>query len=367
MRAAGYTAVGEFHYLGVAEALAARGGRRRPRESSSCSCTSPTRAAGCPASGRSRSPHTWPRSRRSAGRGATRRLSLPTPSAHARPTGSRRSPTTPPPRRCRCTCTPTSSRARSRSAWRSTAAARSSCSPAPAASASGRPSSMRRTRTVPSSICSPPRRNRMRLPDHRGRPRRRLPSCRAHAARARFPLCIGSDSNVRIDPLEELRELEGIARRQTGRRGVFSTPRAAPLRLRAGRPRARPRDVAGIEIDLAHRSLAGVDARRRSRARSSRAAERTSSRAPRMIDGAAALTLRGRHRADLRAGRDRAIAGDARDRRLLGRVVRAVPRARARARCTRSSGATATSSSPRWTSTRTRGSRRRSASRASRP
>ena len=38
-----------------------------------------------------------------------------------------------------------------------------------------------------------------------------------------IPLCIGSDSNVRIDPLEELRELEGIARRQTGRRGVFST------------------------------------------------------------------------------------------------------------------------------------------------
>src|SRR5688500_1239114 len=36
-----------------------------------------------------------------------------------------------------------------------------------------------------------------------------------------IPLCIGSDSNVRIDPLEELRELEGIARRQTGRRGVF--------------------------------------------------------------------------------------------------------------------------------------------------
>ena len=38
-----------------------------------------------------------------------------------------------------------------------------------------------------------------------------------------IPLCIGSDSNVRIDPLEELRELEGIARRQTGRRGVFTT------------------------------------------------------------------------------------------------------------------------------------------------
>jgi formimidoylglutamate deiminase len=35
-------------------------------------------------------------------------------------------------------------------------------------------------------------------------------------------VCIGSDSNVRIDPLEELRELEGIARRQSGTRGVIS-------------------------------------------------------------------------------------------------------------------------------------------------
>ena len=34
-------------------------------------------------------------------------------------------------------------------------------------------------------------------------------------------MCIGSDSNARIDPLEELRELEGIARRQTGKRGVI--------------------------------------------------------------------------------------------------------------------------------------------------
>ncbi len=34
-------------------------------------------------------------------------------------------------------------------------------------------------------------------------------------------LCIGSDSNVRVDPLEELRELEGIGRRQTGTRGVI--------------------------------------------------------------------------------------------------------------------------------------------------
>jgi formimidoylglutamate deiminase len=37
-----------------------------------------------------------------------------------------------------------------------------------------------------------------------------------------IPLCIGSDSNVRIDPHEELRELEWVARRQALRRGVFS-------------------------------------------------------------------------------------------------------------------------------------------------
>ena len=35
-------------------------------------------------------------------------------------------------------------------------------------------------------------------------------------------LCIGSDSNVRVDPLEELRELEGIARRRKLARGVIS-------------------------------------------------------------------------------------------------------------------------------------------------
>ena len=51
------------------------------------------------------------------------------------------------------------------------------------------------------------------------------PSCASHTAA--IPLCIGSDSNVRIDPLEELRELEGIARRQSGQRGVLSDRRPA--------------------------------------------------------------------------------------------------------------------------------------------
>jgi formimidoylglutamate deiminase len=72
-------------------------------------------------------------------------------------------------------------------------------------------------------------------------------------------VCIGSDSNVRIDPLEELRELEGTARRLTLRRNVVSLDRllafgsdegAAALGLTAWR------DVA---VDTTHPSLAGVD------------------------------------------------------------------------------------------------------------
>jgi formimidoylglutamate deiminase len=35
-------------------------------------------------------------------------------------------------------------------------------------------------------------------------------------------ICIGSDANVSIDPQDELRELEWVARRQALRRGVFS-------------------------------------------------------------------------------------------------------------------------------------------------
>jgi formimidoylglutamate deiminase len=37
-----------------------------------------------------------------------------------------------------------------------------------------------------------------------------------------IPICIGSDANVSVDPRDELRELEWIARRQALRRGVFS-------------------------------------------------------------------------------------------------------------------------------------------------
>jgi formimidoylglutamate deiminase len=73
-----------------------------------------------------------------------------------------------------------------------------------------------------------------------------------------IPLCIGSDSNVRIDPLEELRELEGIARRQTGRRGVFGTERLLCYGADEGARALGLQSWPEIEIDTAHASLAGV-------------------------------------------------------------------------------------------------------------
>ena len=72
-------------------------------------------------------------------------------------------------------------------------------------------------------------------------------------------LCIGSDSNVRIDPLEELRELEGIARRQSGKRGVFSTDALYEIGSAAGARALGIETWPPIEIDLDHPSLAGVD------------------------------------------------------------------------------------------------------------
>jgi formimidoylglutamate deiminase len=71
-------------------------------------------------------------------------------------------------------------------------------------------------------------------------------------------LCIGSDSNVRIDPLEELRELEGIARRRLLCRNVIATERLLEIGS-AGGARALGLDAwPSIAIDLEHRSLSGV-------------------------------------------------------------------------------------------------------------
>jgi formimidoylglutamate deiminase len=74
-----------------------------------------------------------------------------------------------------------------------------------------------------------------------------------------IPLSIGSDSNVRIDPLEELRELEGIGRRQTGKRGLFSTERLLCFGADEGARSLGLESWPEIEVDLGHESLRGVD------------------------------------------------------------------------------------------------------------
>jgi formimidoylglutamate deiminase len=74
-----------------------------------------------------------------------------------------------------------------------------------------------------------------------------------------IPLSIGSDSNVRIDPLEELRELEGIGRRQTGRRSVFSTERLLCFGADEGARSLGLESWPDISVDASHESLRGVD------------------------------------------------------------------------------------------------------------
>ena len=72
-------------------------------------------------------------------------------------------------------------------------------------------------------------------------------------------ICIGSDSNVRIDPLEELRELEGIARRQTGRRNVISAETLLCFGADEGAGSLGLKEWGDIEVDLSHPSLRGVE------------------------------------------------------------------------------------------------------------
>ena len=72
-------------------------------------------------------------------------------------------------------------------------------------------------------------------------------------------ICIGSDSNVRIDPLEELRELEGIARRQSGRRNVVPLETLLCFGADEGAAALGLERWDDVEADLEHPSLAGVD------------------------------------------------------------------------------------------------------------
>ncbi len=74
-----------------------------------------------------------------------------------------------------------------------------------------------------------------------------------------IPLCIGSDSNVRIDPFEELRELEGIARRLALRRNVVPPEELLRIGADEGAAALGLERWSSIEIALDHPSLAGVE------------------------------------------------------------------------------------------------------------
>jgi formimidoylglutamate deiminase len=77
-------------------------------------------------------------------------------------------------------------------------------------------------------------------------------------------LCVGSDSHVRLDPFEELREIETGARRLSGRRNVLipqTEDSPTPWLLRAGWQKQElqtgdPADF--VEIDLEHPAIADV-------------------------------------------------------------------------------------------------------------
>jgi formimidoylglutamate deiminase len=72
-------------------------------------------------------------------------------------------------------------------------------------------------------------------------------------------ICIGSDSNVRIDPLEELRELETTARRASGRREVCEAETLLCFGADEGAAALGLDSWPEIEIDPEHRSLRGLD------------------------------------------------------------------------------------------------------------
>ena len=75
----------------------------------------------------------------------------------------------------------------------------------------------------------------------------------------RIGLCIGSDSNIRIDPLEELRELDGIVRRQSGRRDVFTVDDLLEIGSDAGASSLGLDAWPDVAVNVEHPQLSGVE------------------------------------------------------------------------------------------------------------
>jgi formimidoylglutamate deiminase len=81
----------------------------------------------------------------------------------------------------------------------------------------------------------------------------------AELAAAHVPLVIGSDSNARLDPLEELRELETVARRVAERRHVLDLRTLLWAGWGGGKKimTGSPADL--VAIDLGHEALSDVE------------------------------------------------------------------------------------------------------------
>lgn len=71
-------------------------------------------------------------------------------------------------------------------------------------------------------------------------------------------ICIGSDSNIRIDPLEELRELETSGRRLTLRREVCDAGTLLCFGADEGAAALGLDSWPDVEVDLEHPSLRGI-------------------------------------------------------------------------------------------------------------
>jgi formimidoylglutamate deiminase len=71
-------------------------------------------------------------------------------------------------------------------------------------------------------------------------------------------LCIGSDSSIRIDPLEELRELSAIARRETMSRDVLRPGELLAIGGAGGALAIGVDPWPSVDVDLGHPALRGV-------------------------------------------------------------------------------------------------------------
>jgi len=72
-------------------------------------------------------------------------------------------------------------------------------------------------------------------------------------------ICVGSDSNVRIDPLEELREVDGVVRRQTLRRDLLSAGDLLCFGTDEGAAALGLDEWPEVTVELDHPSLRGID------------------------------------------------------------------------------------------------------------